>query len=384
MTMKVNSVRMATSESPAEIPAPRANPLLIGHAAAEGVLLRAWQSGRMPHAWLITGPRGIGKATLAYRFARFALKEGGAAEQGGLFGGPAAPAAPADTLAIDPSDAVFRQVASGGHPDLFTLERGLMHPDTKKTTNEIVVPHVRRVNQQLRLTPVEGGWRVAVVDEAEAMNPNAENAFLKLLEEPPAKALILLVSHAPGRLLPTIRSRCRLLAVPPLSDADVEALLQRYRPGLEAADRAILVRLAEGSIGRALDLEVRGGVELYGDVLALLDKLPKLDVPALHAFAERMARRGGEGEDASAGFRTTVELLADWTGRLVKFAAGAGAAWEAERPLLSRLAEHGPLPWTDAGDRIRKLGTVTDELNLDRKQALIAAFQAVQQAAAAG
>lgn len=374
----------AAAETPAEIPAPRTNPQLIGHAAAEGVLLRAWQSGRMPHAWLITGPRGIGKATLAYRFARFALKEGGSTEQGGLFGGGAAPAAPADTLAVDPADPVFRRVAAGGHPDLFTLERGLIHPDTKRVTNEIVVPHVRRVNEQLRLTPVEGGWRVAVIDEAEAMNPNAANAFLKLLEEPPAKALILLVSHAPGRLLPTIRSRCRLLVLPPLPDADVEALLQRYRPELAAADRATLVRLAEGSIGRALDLEVRGGVELYGDLLALLDKLPKLDVPALHAFAERMARRGGEGEDASAGFRTTVELLSDWTGRLVKFAAGAAGAWESERSLASRLAQHGPLPWADAGDRIRKLGTDTDELNLDRKQALIAAFQAVEQAAVAG
>ena len=371
-----------SSDAPSEIPTPRANPQLIGHAAAESVLLRAWQSGRMPHAWLFTGPRGIGKATLAYRFARFALVEGAADGQGGLFGGPAAPAVPAATLAVDPSNQVFRQVAAGGHPDLFTLERGLIHPDTKRTTNEIVVPHVRRVNEQLRLTPVEGGWRVAVIDEAEAMNPNAANAFLKLLEEPPAKALIMLVSHAPGRLLPTIRSRCRLLVLPPLSDTDVDGLLHRHRPDLEAKDRAILVQLAEGSIGRALDLELRGGVELYSDLLALLGQLPKLDVPALHAFAERMARRSSDGEDASAGFRTTVELLADWTARLVKVAAGAGAAWESERTLLDRLAPRGPLPWADAGDRIRKLGLDTDGLNLDRKQALIAAFQAVEQAAA--
>lgn len=378
---------MATqSESSAEIPAPRANPNLVGHGAAETAFLRAWQSGRMPHAWLLTGPRGIGKATLAYRFARFVLAEGSAAAAGqaGLFGGPAAPAAPAHTLAVDTSHQVFRQVAAGGHPDLFTLERGLIHPDTKKTTNEIVVPHVRRVTEQLRLTPVEGGWRIAVVDEAEAMSLNAANAFLKLLEEPPAKALILLVTHAPGRLLPTIRSRCRLLALSPLADADVDHLLARYRPDLEAKDRAMLVRLAEGSIGRALDLETRGGVELYGDLLGLLEKLPKLDVPAVHAFAERMARRAADGEDASAGFRTTIELLSDWTARLVKVAAGAGASWESERPLLDRLAPRGPLPWVDAGDRIRDLGTATDGLNLDRKQALIAAFQAVEHAAGAG
>jgi DNA polymerase-3 subunit delta' len=378
---------VTANEIPSENPPPRANPHLISQAAAEAALLRAWQSGRMPHAWLFTGPRGIGKATLAYRFARFVLAEGAAAAenegQGGLFGGGAAPPPP-DNLSQDPSHPIFRRVAAGGHPDLFTLERGLMHPETKKPTNEIVVPHVRRVNEQLRLTPVEGGWRVAVIDEAEAMNPNAMNAFLKLLEEPPAKALIMLVSHAPGRLLPTIRSRCRLLVLPPLPDGVVGELLARYRPGLEAKDRATLVRLAEGSIGRALELETRGGAELYGEVLALLDKLPRLDVQTLHAFAERMGKRGGEGEDPAAGFRTTIELLSDWTSRLVKFSAGAaGEPWESEKALASRLARRGPGPWLEAGDRIRELGTVTDEINLDRKQALIAAFLAVEAAAAA-
>jgi DNA polymerase III subunit delta' len=373
---------MATpiAETPAEIPPPRANPQLIGHAAAESALLRAWQSGRMPHAWLLAGPRGVGKATLAYRFARFVLVEGAATDQGGLFGGGGS--APSDTLAISPSHAVFRRVAAGGHPDLFTLERGLIHPDTKKPTNEIVVPHVRRLNEQLRLTPVEGGWRVAVIDEAEAMNDNAANAFLKLLEEPPARALVLLVSHAPGRLLPTIRSRCRLLALPPLADADVGALLAAYRPDLSPDDRATLVRLGDGSIGRALELEARGGVELYGEVLDLLGQLPKLDVPAVHAFAERMARRG-EGEDAMGGFRTAIELLSDWLARLVKSAvAGPGGGWEREQPLAARLAPRGAKPWLDAADRIRGLGSATDGLNLDRKQAVIAAFLAVQAAAA--
>ena len=376
----------AVAETPSDIVAPRTNPYLVGQSAAEAALLRAWQSGRMPHAWLLTGPRGIGKATLAYRFARFALAEGAVAAanegQGGLFGGGTASPRP-DTLALDPSHPVFRRVAAAGHPDMFTLERGLMHPENKKPTNEIVVGHVRRLNEQLRLTPVEGGWRVAVIDEAEAMNDSAANAFLKLLEEPPAKALILLVSHAPGRLLPTIRSRCRLLVLPPLPNNAVDGLLARTRPDLEAKDRATLVRLGDGSVGRALELELRGGAELYGELLDLLAKLPKLDVPAVHAFAERMARRGSEGEDPAAGFRTTIELLGDWTTRLVKFsAAGVPSAWESEKPLLTRLTPRGPRPWLDAGDRIRELGTATDGLNLDRKQALIAAFLAVEAAAA--
>lgn len=375
------------SDSLAEVPPPRANSSLIGQEAAETALLRAWQSGRMPHAWLIAGPRGIGKATLAYRFARFALAEAAAAVsnagQSGLFGGPAGP--PPDTIALDAQHPVFRRVAAGGHPDLFTLERGLMHPDTRKPTNEIVVPHVRRVNEQLRLTPVEGGWRVCVVDEAEAMNANAANAFLKLLEEPPPKALILMVSHAPGRLLPTIRSRCRLLRLPPLSDAQVGELLARYRPGLDADARATLVRLGEGSIGRALDMEARGGVELYGELLGLLGKLPKLDVAAVHKFAEQMAGRAGAGstEEAAAGFRTTLELLSDWIARVVKFAATGemAPAWQTEKSLAERLIPNGPQPWLGAGERLRQLGSATEGVNLHRKQALVAAFLAVESAA---
>jgi len=378
---------MATATITAEdLASPRSNPHLLGQTAAEATLLRAWQSGRMPHAWLLAGPRGVGKATLAYRFARFVFAEGAAAaanqDQGGLFGGPAAAAPPPDSMALDPSHPIFRRVASGGHPDLFVLERGLMHPDTKKPTNEIVVAHVRRVNEQVRMTPVEGGWRIAIVDEAEAMNPNAANAFLKLLEEPPAKALILLVSHAPGRLLPTIRSRCRLLAMPPLADADVAHLLASSRPDLGDGDRAILVRLGAGSVGRALELESRGGADLYQELITLLGKLPKLDVAAVHAFAERMARRAGDSEDAAAGFRTTIELLVDWTARVIKFAAaGIPSAWESERALAGRLAPQGPQAWMQAADRIEEIRNATEGLNLDRKQALIAAFLAVEAAA---
>ena len=375
------------SDVTAEIPAPRANPHLIGQGAAESALLQAWQSGRIPHGWLIAGPRGIGKATLAYRFARFVLAEAAQAGTGqnALFGGPAGP--PADTLALDANHPVFRRVAAGGHPDLFTLERGMMHPDTRKPTNEIVVPHVRRVNEQVRLTPVEGGWRVAIVDEAEAMNTNAANALLKVLEEPPAKALILLVSHAPGRLLPTIRSRCRLLSLPALPNEDVDGLLQRYRPDLAPADRATLVRLGDGSIGRALELEARGGAELYGELVDLLARLPKLDIPAVHSFAEKMAKRAADGgtEDAAIGFRTSVELLSDWTGRLVKLAATGEmpSGWQDEVALAQRLVTRGPRPWLDTGERIRRLGSATEGVNLDRRQAIVAAFLAIEEAARA-
>ena len=271
-------------------PPPRENPDLRGHAAAERTLLDAYNGGRLAHAWLFTGPRGIGKATLAYRFARFMLahgKETGAGEEGGgLFGDALAPAPP-DSLHLDPENPVFRRVAAGGHADFLAVERGI-NENTGKPRSEIVVGDVRKIGDTMRLTPAEGGWRVAIVDAADEMNPIAANALLKVLEEPPARALLILVSHAPGRLLPTIVSRCRRLALQALADDDVAALLAAYRADLPAADRVALVGLAEGSIGRALGLADEGGVGLYRELAALLVTLGRIDVGALHTLVQQL------------------------------------------------------------------------------------------------
>ncbi len=343
---------MAKEAAFAETLAPRANPDLIGHAEAERALLAAWSAGRMPHAWLIAGPRGIGKATLAYRFARFVMAGGGAA--GGLFGaGP-------DSLAVAADEPVFRRIAAGGHADMVTLQPGMIHPDTGKETQEIVVAQVRNAIEFLFKTAAEGGWRILVVDEAEAMNRNAANALLKVLEEPPPRCLILLVSNSPGRLLPTIRSRCRLLTVRPLDDAQVDALLVRHRPELDADERRALVALAQGSIGRAIELADRGGVELQRELTALLDAMPKLDIPAAHALADQAGRAG---DDATASFRVILQLMDDWIARRARSASGS------------------PEPWSDAAERVRRLASATEGLNLDRRLALLSALFAVQRAA---
>jgi DNA polymerase-3 subunit delta' len=357
---------------PAELPEPRQNPLLLGHAAAEAALLQAYGSGRLPHAWLISGPRGVGKATLAFRFARFLFAEGGG--PGGLF------AAPAASLAVAPEHPVFRRVASGGLADLLVVERGF-DPKRKRRRSEIVVDDTRAIAGFLRLTPAEGQWRVVIVDGADLMNRNAANALLKILEEPPQRAVLLLTSDNPGRLLPTIRSRCRLLALKPLPEPVVLDALQRYRPDLPAADRAALARLAEGSIGRALELAAAGGLGLYRSLVKLLDRLPEVDGATLHAFAERLAR--GEGEEA---FRLTAELLPGWLARMVALAAsGGGTVAEAlpgEAATMRRLTERRSLDqWVEVWENLSHLFAQADSVNLDRKQVVLNAFFALEEAA---
>ena len=212
--------------------APRENPALIGHEAAEAALAAAARAGRLHHAWLLTGPPGIGKATLAFRFARWLLA--------GMEDGPG--------LFVAESNPVFRRVASGGHADLLALS-----PNTgeKGKRQMIRVDEVRGLRGFMSLTPAEGGFRVLVLDEPETMDAAGQNAILKTLEEPPARAVLLLACSAPGRLLPTIRSRVRRLELQPLAEPVMAGWLAAAMPDMAGADRAMLARLSGGgSISR--------------------------------------------------------------------------------------------------------------------------------------
>ena len=305
----------------------------------------------MHHAWLITGAEGIGKATLAYRFARR------------LLAGPAAGA----SLALPPTHPVFRRVAAGAHADLLTVERG--YDDKRKRMRTVItVDDVRRVTGFMALTPAEGGWRVAVVDGAEEMNPNAANALLKVLEEPPPRAVLLLVCAAPGRLLPTIRSRCRRLPLAPLDEATMTALLAEALPELDAPARARLAALAEGSPGRALLLADDEGLAIAALVDSVLAALPA--VPPLRAY--EIADKLGRSE---TGFSTFMDLLRAGLAGAVRAAARGTAA-----PAQARLAGLRPLAaWGDVWHGLTRLQDETERFALDKRQAIVAALAALSE-----
>jgi len=317
---------------------PRANPAFLGHQAAVASLFHAASSGRLHHGWLISGPAGIGKATLAFRFARWLL----------------AGAATAD-FAVPESHPVFRRVAANTHPDLFTVERRI-NEKTDKLQSEIVIKTVREAIGFMHHTPAEGGWRVVIIDGAEDMNTQTANALLKLLEEPPKRAILLLVTSAPGRLLPTIRSRCRALALGNLSEAEVAALLADYAPELGASERARLAGLAEGSIGTALALAAEGGLSLAG----LVEEA--LAAPVAPERAQSMAESIARQVEGADKFETFFALLRAGLAAQTRAAARAGDA-------PARLAGRVAL-WQEFG----RLEREVVGLNLDRRAAIVVAL----------
>ncbi|MFC1673276.1 DNA polymerase III subunit delta' [Pseudomonadota bacterium] len=353
-------------------PHPRTNPFLTGHEDAEKTLLDSFFSDRMHHAWLITGPKGIGKATLAYKFARFVLNQGPVNAGPSLFG-DALPATQPESLNIAEDNPVFTRVASGGHGDLLAIERRV-NEKTGKLKTVIDVDSVRQVGQMMTQTSAEGGWRVVVIDSADEMNVNAANAVLKVLEEPPKNALLLLLSHNPGKLLPTIRSRCRKLALRPLPSQTVTDLVGRYAPDVGMDDALRLAELSDGSIGRALGLVEEGGLELYSELMALLHTLPNLDVTALHKLGDKVNRSG-----ADDAFHTVTGLLRWWLERMILVASGKGSVGGADAAFMAQLAAQANLEsWFLVWEKINHLVARTGAINLDKKQIVLDIFLGLQ------
>ncbi len=290
---------------------------------------------------MLTGPRGVGKATLAFRFARWLLA-----------GRPVGPS----PLFLPPSDPTFRRVASSGHADLRSLAPNAGEKGVKMM---IRVDEVRAVPRFLAMTAAEGGWRIVIVEQVEAMNAEAQNALLKTLEEPPPRALLLLTTAAPDRLLPTIRSRCRRVDLFPLPGSEMDHLLSQWLPELDAGQRAALARISGGAPGRALELAEGEGLLLQAEVDAFLAQLPHPEPRALHQLADKLAAK----RDGSA-LTTFMDLL---RAQLAEAIRRAGRGHEAAPYLSARpLAE-----WASLWDTLGRLADETETLNLDRKQAVL-------------
>lgn len=356
---------------------PRTTPDFIGHDDIERALLADFNAGRMPHAIVLAGPPGIGKATLAYRLARFLLSQG-TEQSAGLFGD----AAPPETLYLAPDHPVFRRVASGGHADMMTVEREF---DEKKgkLKNDISVESVRRIHPFLRKTAAEGGWRVVIVDSAEYLNHSSQNALLKILEEPPKKTVLILTTAQPGGFLPTIRSRCRMVHMSPLDDAALSQLLDSFAPGLPASQKAMLIKLSEGSIGRALQFHEDDGIAMYQDLLKVLSTLPDLDVLQAHDMAEKLGKFGAE-----RAFATAADILTGWCARVARVQARGlplSDVMPGDAEVFQRLAAiYPPQHFLDTWEKLTLLFAQTESYNLDKRQALIASFHMLRNPAHTG
>lgn len=349
---------------------PRLTTGLVGHDSAERQLMEAHASGRLHHAWLLTGPRGIGKATLAWRFARYLLSAGSEADAGeGLFG-DALETAATDTMDMDADHAIFRRVASGGHGNLRLLQR---MPDEKtgKMRAEITVGDVRKLHRFFASTAAEGGWRIVIVDAADEMNRNAANALLKLLEEPPEQSILLLVAHCPGILPATVRSRCQTLTLGALGEEQVTAILAERLPDLSAEEHLALARLAAGSPGRALSLAQEGGLDLYRRMIGVMAALPDMKIADSHALADELAGRGAERR-----YDLLVDLMLYWVGGLVRAGARGTPAPEitgGEQELAARLTERvGTDRWLDVWEAMTALAERAERQKLDKKQTVLA------------
>ncbi|MEO0568929.1 MAG: DNA polymerase III subunit delta' [Pseudomonadota bacterium] len=358
-------------------PHPREAHALFGQMAAEQSFLDAFQSDRLHHGWLINGPRGVGKATLAWRIARFLLAT--PMEGGDSLFGEALPKA--DSLDIPPDHPIARRIRAGAEPGLFHIKRNL-NKKTGRLRDQIVAEDVRALNKFFGLTATDGGRRVVIIDVADEMNVQAANALLKMLEEPPERATLLLVSHQPARLLPTIRSRCRELRLSPLAPDAMQAALAQA--GIEANDSsAALAELAGGSVGEAVRLYNQDGLGLYADLVKLAAELPKLDRPRAIKLADTMSAR-----DGSERMDLLFSLIDLFLLRLARVGATGQTPIEAaakEAAVLSRLAP-GPYQgraWANCAQHIGERSRQGRAVNLDPAALVLDTVFKLQQTAAA-
>ena len=335
------------------IPHPAETLDLIGHQETLDQVLKQYASGRMHHALLLTGLRGIGKATLALRIASH------------LFRYPNPNEAPLELSKGEINDPINGKLAARSHPNLLHMTRP-WDDKTKKFKTQLTVDVIRKTIPFFGTSRGESGWRVAIVDAADDTNASAANALLKILEEPPINTLFFIISHSPAKVLPTIRSRCQQISVKPLSDEHVITVLERFNAldELSTDDKVLLGKLAKGSVRTGLLLARENGLEIYKSFMGACERLDKPDWSQIQAMAEKVTGRGKED-----GFRLLLEFANEF---MEKHATGRIGG----NNDISSLAR-----WAQVWEKTQNSTRIADGYNLDKKQVILNLFHDMGEAA---
>ena len=335
------------------IPHPAETMELVGHEETVSQILQQYASDRMHHALLLTGPRGIGKATLAMRIAAHVFKH------------PIGSNAPLVLDHAEMNDPINGKISARSHPNLLHMTRP-WDDKTKKFKTQLTVDVIRLTVPFFGTSRGEEGWRIAIVDAADDMNASAANALLKILEEPPHNTLFFVLSHSPAKVLPTIRSRCQQVSLKPLEEVQVLSILDKFGAldGLSADDTTLLGRLAKGSVRAGLLLTRENGLEIYKSFMTACQRLDKPDWAQIQAMAEKVTARGKED-----GFRLLLEFANE-------FMEGHATGRLGGKNDISSLAR-----WAQVWEKTQNSTRIADGYNLDRKQVILNLFQDMGEAA---
>lgn len=324
---------------------------LIGHESIEADLLSAWKKGRLPHSILLTGPKGVGRATLAFRLAKFLLSH---------------PSSASESLAVDLFSPVVRRILSGGHGDLQVIE-----PDPEKATKEITVDQARQIKSFLSQTPMEGGWRIVIVDGE--MNGSAANAVLKVLEEPPKQSLLILITESAGRVLPTIRSRCHMIKLKPLAQQQVLQVLRREKPQSTDKELQVLAALCDGRPGLAMEYDDVHAASMYADLLEILGSLSRFNYGDALAFSQKYSGKGKKDTALMDPFLVMGDCLKRFIQKLTRYATlqDTDMTLPEEIPIFqSALSIRNAVAWAGIWENVNRDFQRAHRSHLDKSQVL--------------